>query len=114
MIIFVVSLQKGFYGYQFRQLGWTLLSAFAIVAGITGLVVAVWKCRLWMIFAVLCITAHNASDYIVNKYSPLRTPMLNLKPDATMEGFAMGVLTSFMFFTIVSKTHASLSHPHLL
>jgi len=102
MIIFVVSLQKGFYGYQFRQLGWTLLSAVAIITGVTGLIVALWKCRLWLIFAVLTITAHNAFDYLVNKYSPVRTPMLNLKPDATMEGFAVGVLVSFIFFTVTS------------
>jgi hypothetical protein len=73
LIIFVTSLQAGFYGYQFKQLGWTLLSALTIVMGCTGLILCLWKCRMWFFFAVMTITAHNAMDYIVNKYSPCGT-----------------------------------------
>ena len=109
MIIFVISLQRGFYGYQFRQLGWTLITALCIVSGLTGLITAMWKCRLWMIYAVLTITIHNAFDYVVNRYSPLRTPMLNLKPEATLEGFAVGVLACFIFFSAVSNPNAFLT-----
>jgi len=100
LIFFVTSLQIGFYGYQFRQLGWTILSAMTIVMGCTGLVLCAWRCKMWFFFTIMTITAHNAFDYIVNNYSPLKIPMLNLKPEATMEGFVAGVLASFASFTL--------------
>lgn len=73
LIIFVTSLQEGFYGYQFKQLGWTLISALMIVMGLTGLVLCLWRCKMWIFYTFITITAHNAVDYIVNKYSPCKT-----------------------------------------
>ena len=104
LIFFVTSLQIGFYGYQFKQLGWTIMSALTIVMGCTGLILSLWRCRMWFFFAVITITTHNVFDFIVNKYTPLRIHMLNLKPEATMEGFVAGVLASFSVFLIVSSS----------
>ena len=78
------------------------MSALAIVAGVTGLVVSLWRCTLWAIFALLAVCIHNAVDFAVNKWSPSKTRMLLLKPDATFEGFMGGVVAVFAFFTFVS------------
>ena len=102
IIVFVVSLQEGFYSYQFKMLGWTLLSAVLIISGCSGLVLALWKCRMWFFFAVCCITVHNAVDYLTCHYFPTKTQMLMLKPEATLEGFVAGAIACFLFFTIVS------------
>ena len=101
LILFVVSLQEGFYPYQFKRLGWTLLSAFCIVVGCTGLVVALWRNRLWFFFAVTCISVHNGVDYVFCRYFPRRSPVLLLKPEATIEGFAAGSVACFAYFFIV-------------
>lgn len=102
LLLFVVSLQEGFYAYQFKQLGWTLMSALAIVAGVTGLIVSLWRCTLWAFFALMAVCIHNAADYAVNRWSPSKTRMLLLKPEATYEGFMVGVFAVFAFFTFVS------------
>ena len=104
MIMFVISLQEGFYSYQFKMLGWTLLSAMLIGTGSTGLLLSLWRCRMWFFYAIVCITVHNAFDFIMCRYFPIKTHMLMLKPEATLEGFAAGVVGCFIFFTIVSVT----------
>ena len=84
------------------MLGWTLLSALLIGGGCTGLLLSLWRCRMWFFYAVLCITVHNAFDFIVCRYFPIKTRMLMLKPEATFEGYAAGVLGCFLLFTVVS------------
>ena len=78
------------------------MSTLAIVAGVTGLIVSLWRCTLWAVFALLAVCIHNAVDYAVNKWSPSKTRMLLLKPDATIEGFMGGVFAVFAFFSFVS------------
>lgn len=100
IILFVVSLQENFYGYQFKMLGWTLLSSMLIIAGCSGLLLSLWMCRMWFFYSICCITAHNVVDYLVSEYFPMKTPMLMLKPQATIEGFIAGVIACFIFFAI--------------
>ena len=102
IILFVVSLQEGFYSYQFKMLGWTITSALLIITGCSGLLLSLWKCRIWFIYAICCITAHNAFDYLACHYLPFKTPIMMLKPEATFEGFTIGVIACFLFFTVVS------------
>ena len=112
-ILFVISLQEGFYSYQFRMLGWTILSALLIIIGCNGLLLSLWKCRVWFFYAICCITVHNAADYLACLYFPLKTPIMMLKPEATFEGFTMGVIASFLFFTVVSLQLLTASDPRL-
>ena len=102
MMFFVLSLQEGFYAYQFKRLGWSLLSTFSIVNGGTGLMIALWGNRLWFFYAITCITIHNAVDYIFCRYFPLKSSMLLLKLEATIEGFLAGSVSCFIYFFIVS------------
>ena len=103
MMFFVISLQEGFYAYQFKRLGWNLLSTFCIVMGSSGLVVALWSNRLWFFYAVTSIVLHNVVDYIFSRYIPIRTPILMLKPEATLEGFLAGSVACFAYlFTTYS------------
>ena len=108
IILFVVSLQEGFYAYQFRMLGWTLASALIIISGCSGLLLSLWKCRMWFFYTVCCITARNLIDHLVGSCSPLKIRMLMLKPEATLEGFIAGIIASFAFFAIVSATRSLL------
>ena len=84
------------------MLGWTVASALLLITGSTGLLLSLWKCRIWFFYAICCITVHNAFDYIVCHYFPLKTPIMMLKPEATFEGFTAGVIACFCFFTLVS------------
>ena len=100
MMLFVVSLQEGFYSYQFKMLGWTLLSSLLIVGGCSGLLLSLWKCRMWFFYTVMCISIHNAIDHLVSQNFPWKTPMLYLKPEATLQGFIGGAMGCFAFFTL--------------
>ena len=105
IILFVVSLQEGFYAYQFRMLGWTLLSAFLIIAGCSGMLMSLWMCRMWFFYAVCCVTTRNLIDHFVCTWFPMRTHMSKLKPEATVEGFIAGIVASFGFYVAVSVKH---------
>ena len=67
--------------------------------GGSGLILALCKCRMWMVYALSCTIVSRGFDYMVRYYSPFRTPLLAIKPDATMEGFAAGVVVTFLLFT---------------
>ena len=84
------------------MLGWTLLSAFLIIAGCSGLLLSLWMCRMWFFYAVCCVTMRNLIDHFVCNWSPLKTRMMMLKPEATVEGFIAGICASFAFYAIVS------------
>ena len=103
IILFVISLQEGFYAYQFRMLGWTLLSAFLIISGCSGMLMSLWMCRMWFFYAVCCVTTRNLIDHFVCTWFPMRTHMSKLKPEATVEGFIAGIVASFGFYVAVSE-----------
>lgn len=95
---FVLSLQEGFYAYQFKRLGWTLISTVVVVGGGSGMLIALWGNRLWFFYAVSCVTIHNAVDRFFQTFFPLKTPMLMLKPEATIESFIAGSIACFIYF----------------
>jgi CDP-diglyceride synthetase len=72
-----------------------------IVTAFHGHMTGLWKCRIWFCFPLVVISLRNATEYLVEKYSPFRTPMYDLKPKATWEGFIAGILTALAFnFTV--------------
>jgi hypothetical protein len=79
-ISFVLSLEEGFFAYQFTMLGWSLLSLICIVTGGTGWLFGLWGCRLWFIYPISALCVHNMVDYIVCRYCPFHTPLSLLKP----------------------------------
>ena len=84
------------------MLGWTLLSAFLIIAGCSGMLMSLWMCRMWFFYAVCCVTTRNLIDHFVCTWFPMRTHMSKLKPEATVEGFIAGIVASFGFYVAVS------------
>ena len=95
LISFVLSLEKGFYKYQFKQLGWCLViiiivvsqSAFAMANLLDGLV--------WLIIPALCIVTNDIMAYMCGKIFG-KTPLIKLSPKKTWEG-AIGAA----IFTII-------------
>jgi CDP-diglyceride synthetase len=104
-ICFVLSLEEGFFLYQFKMLGWSLLSLFTIVSGGTGWLMGMWSCRMWFFFPATAMCVHNFADYLICKYFPWRTKMTLLKPSATWQGFIGSVLATFAYFWTVSSLH---------
>ena len=101
-ISFVLSLEEGFFAYQFRMLGWSLISLICIITGGTGWLFGLWGCRLWFIYPISALCVHNYVDYIVCRYCPFHTPLSLLKPQASWEGFISGIIATFIYFNAVS------------
>ena len=104
IVFFTGSLQSGFYTYQFRMLGWTLVSSLSLVQCMSGLLQALAKNRIWFFYAVTCIAFHNGIDYLVCHYWPTKTKLTYLKPEATLEGFFFGAVACFLLYATVSQS----------
>ena len=83
IIFFVISLQEGFYLYQLKRFGWTVVSAMAIVFGFHGHLISLWHNRLWFCYSLMCVVFHNFVEHLVSKYLPWKSILLQLNPEAT-------------------------------
>lgn len=101
IITFVISLEQGFYHYQFKQLGWILTNILFIVTGMHGFLSSMWYGRVWIGFPVLVVVINAFAAHIVNIVSG-ETPMMRLNPLKTVEGYGVGIFATmiFTFFTL--------------
>jgi len=80
------------------------MSIITIVTGCHGLLVALWQCRLWLMYSVLCVTVHTLTSHIVSKLFPHATPLLDLKPQSTKAGFTSGLLAVGLLFILTAES----------
>lgn len=109
MILFVLSLQEGFYAYQLKQLSWTLINILVIVAAGHGFLTALWHCRLWFAYSIILVGVHNLVENLVSAYGPFRASVLHLRPGATAAGFIISAIACFATFYLVSVGAAKTS-----
>jgi len=83
IIIFVISLQEGFYLYQLKRISWTVVSTMVIVFGFHGQLIGLWHNRLWFCYSLMCVVVHNFVEYLVSKYLPWKSILMQLNPEAT-------------------------------
>jgi len=62
MILFVLSLEEGFYQYQFKQMGWSILNLMAIVSAGHGLLLGLWRVRIWFVYTILCMCLRDVTN----------------------------------------------------
>mmetsp|Transcript_90899 Transcript_90899/g.125354 ORF Transcript_90899/g.125354 Transcript_90899/m.125354 type:complete len:239 (+) Transcript_90899:468-1184(+) len=96
IITFVISLEQGFYHYQFKQLGWCLTNILFIVTGMHGFLSSMWYGRVWIGFPVLVVVINAFAAHIVNTVSG-ETPMMRLNPLKTVEGYGVGIFATLIF-----------------
>lgn len=84
------------------MLGWTLLCAMAVVGGGSGLLASLWQGRFWYIYALVSATLHETITSTMSHLIPRKTPILAILPDVSLEGISFGVISCFLFFTLVS------------
>lgn len=68
MICFVLSLEEGFYAYQFKQMGWAIVNLLCILGGGHGLLFALWKVRIWFVYTILCLSFRACVEKFVSNY----------------------------------------------
>lgn len=101
MILFVLSLEEGFYAYQFKQMGWSILNLIVIVSAGHGLLLGLWKVRIWFVYTILCLCVRDVTDHLVSKLG-IGPTMHSLNQKATILGYVLGAIASIAFYSMVA------------
>ena len=98
--MFVLSLQKANYKYQFKIFGWTHLILLLIVGASITFVGNIYNGLIWFIFPALLIIANDIFAYIFG-IAFGRTPLISLSPKKTWEGFIGGFISTILWALFV-------------
>ena len=88
-VLFVLSLRKGLYLYQFGQFAWTHMIIAAVIVQSSCLVGNVLEGLIWFVFPVGIVFFNDVAAYLVGMVCG-RTPLIKISPKKTWEGFVGG------------------------
>ncbi|KAG5501923.1 hypothetical protein JKF63_04193 [Porcisia hertigi] len=97
LVIFVLSLRKGMYRYQFIQFTWTAMMLMLCQVQFAAEMRNMVRGMIWFLLPVSCVVNNDIWAYIFGKCFG-RTKLLSLSPKKTVEGF----LGAFLFTVIWS------------
>lgn len=97
IMIFVLSLRKGMYRYQFMQFTWTAMTLLFIVTQCSAELRNMMRGMIWFLLPVTCVVQNDIWAYLFGKMFG-RTKLLALSPKKTVEGF----LGAFLFTVLWS------------
>ncbi|AIN99273.1 cdp-diacylglycerol synthetase-like protein [Leishmania panamensis] len=97
LVIFVLSLRKGMYRYQFIQFTWTAMMLMFSQVQFAGEMRNMVRGMIWFLLPVSCVVNNDIWAYIFGKCFG-RKKLLSLSPKKTVEGF----LGAFLFTVIWS------------
>ena len=86
VLLFVWSLKKGYYKYQFEMFAWIHLTLLLIVVQSTFTIINITHGLVWFLLPALLIISNDCWAYIVGFFFG-RTPLIRLSPKKTWEGF---------------------------
>ena len=106
VLLFVWSLRRGYYKYQFEMFAWIHLTLLLIVMQSTFVVVNMFHGLIWFILPALLIVSNDCWAYVFGFFFG-RTPLIRLSPKKTWEGFigafGMTLLTSVFLSSTLSR-----------
>jgi len=85
-VIFIMSLRKGFYKFQFIQFAWTHLILLFVVCQAHFLINNILQGIIWFFLPVSQIIVNDIAAYVCGFFWG-RTPLIQLSPKKTWEGF---------------------------
>ncbi|ORX81872.1 phosphatidate cytidylyltransferase [Anaeromyces robustus] len=85
-VIFVMSLRKGYYQFQFVQFAWTHLIILFVVFQSHFLVNNILQGIIWFFLPVSLVIVNDIAAYVCGFFWG-RTPLIQLSPKKTWEGF---------------------------
>mmetsp|Transcript_22260 Transcript_22260/g.26749 ORF Transcript_22260/g.26749 Transcript_22260/m.26749 type:complete len:448 (-) Transcript_22260:749-2092(-) len=100
-VLFVASLKKGMYLYQFGQYAWTHMILLLIVTQSSFLVKNIFEGLIWFVLPTSIIILNDIMAYLSGMCFG-RTPLISLSPKKTWEGFI-----GAFFCTIVASYYWS-------
>ncbi|KAI8081482.1 phosphatidate cytidylyltransferase [Halteromyces radiatus] len=85
-VFFVVNLRKGQYRVQMSQFGWTHMALFLIVVQSHFIVDNILEGLIWFVLPVALVVCNDVFAYLCGFFFG-RTPLIQLSPKKTVEGF---------------------------
>jgi phosphatidate cytidylyltransferase len=100
-MLFVISLRKGQYKYQFSMFGWTIISCVLVVTQSTTVILNIYEGIIWFILPVFMVIINDTSSYLFGVIIG-KTPLIDLSPNKTLEGFIGGLFSTILSAFIVT------------
>ena len=88
-VLFVLSLRKGLYVYQFGQFAWTHMIIATVLMQSSCFVANVFEGLIWFVFPVFIVFFNDVAAYLCGFFFG-RTPLIQISPKKTWEGFIGG------------------------
>ena len=108
LVVFVLSLTKKHYKYQFKQFALCHVVLILVVVQSSVLVSNMFRGLIWFLLPCSLVICNDIWAYIFG-FIFGRTPLIKLSPKKTWEGYIGGGLSTFFFGFICSRIYASFS-----
>jgi len=102
LVMFTLSLEKGQYKYQFKKLGWQIISILLPISASLFFGYYVYKGYFWMIITNGSVMINDIMAFVFGKTMG-KTPLIKLSPNKTVEGFIGGGISTILFAIYVSS-----------
>ncbi|KAL6776365.1 PCT1 [Auxenochlorella protothecoides x Auxenochlorella symbiontica] len=90
-VLFVLTLKKGMYTYQFGQYAWTHMILMTIFFPSSFFVSNIFEGLIWFLLPAALVIINDIAAYLAGFFFG-RTPLIQLSPKKTWEGFVGGLI----------------------
>ena len=104
-VAFVLSLKRGLYRYQFSQFGWTHQIILVVIMPTSFFVSNTFSGIIWYLLPATLIIVNDIFAYLFGFFLG-RTPLIQLSPKKTWEGFIGAFFSTLIFAYYASRTMA--------
>jgi phosphatidate cytidylyltransferase len=102
LVLFTLSLEKGYYRYQFKRLGWQIVCTLVTIPAGLFFGFYVFKGYFWVLMTNGSVMINDIMAYVFGKTMG-RTKLIQLSPNKTVEGFVGGAVSTMLFAVFVSQ-----------
>ncbi|KAI8614186.1 cytidylyltransferase family-domain-containing protein [Chytriomyces sp. MP71] len=95
-VFFVFNLQKDHYKFQFSQFAWTHMTLLLVVVQSQFIIKNIFEGLVWFLLPVSLVICNDISAYVAGFFFG-RTPLIQLSPKKTWEGFYGGFVATVIF-----------------
>lgn len=101
LVLFVLSLRKGEYQFQFSQFGWTHMVLLIVIVQSHFMINNIFEGIFWFLLPAALVICNDIMAYIFGFFFG-KTPLISLSPKKTWEGFIGALISTVIFGWIIS------------
>lgn len=109
LLLFVLTLERGSYRYQFQRLAWSILALILVFLLPSLVTYNIYQGFFWVAFPHCCVICNDVCAYLVGFFAG-KTPLIKLSPKKTWEGFIGGAFFTMVFAFIATDYLSQIPH----